>query len=202
MLTRRALLTYSAAATASLATGSWTSAWAQPAGDATGFVLQLGNALVAIVNGSGSYEDKKRRLAPLIEEAVDVDGIARFCLGRFWRTASQQQQQQFSQLFHTVLLNNITGKLGQFEGVTFKPTTTTLRDGDSLVGTTIRRPNQQPNNVQWVVSQATGKPKIVDVIAEGTSLRLTQRSDYAAYISHNNNDVDALITAMRRQVAA
>ena len=202
MLTRRALLTYSAAATALLATGSWANAMAQPAGDATGFVVQLGNALVAIVNGSGSYEDKKRRLGPLIEEAVDVDGIARFCLGRFWRTASQQQQQQFSQLFHAVLLNNITGKLGQFEGVTFKPTTTTQRDGDSLVGTTIRRPNQQPNNVQWVVSQATGRPKIIDVIAEGTSLRLTQRSDYAAYISHNNNDVDALITAMRRQVAA
>jgi len=202
MLTRRLLLTYSAAATALFATGSWTAAWAQPAGDATGFVVQLGNALVAIVNGPGSYEDKKRRLSPLIEEAVDVDNIARFCLGRFWRTASAGQQQQFSQLFHSVLLNNITGKLGQFEGVTFKATTTTQRDGDSLVGTTIHRPNQQPNNVQWVVSQATGRPKIIDVIAEGLSLRQTQRSDYAAYIAQNNNSVDALITAMRRQLAA
>ena len=201
MLTRRVLLTYSAA-TALLATTSWTAAWAQSAGDPTAFVVQLGDALVAIVNGPGTYEDKKRRLAPLIEQAVDVDNIARFCLGRFWRTASPGQQQQFNQLFHQVLLNNITGKLGQFEGVTFKPTTTTQRDGDSLVGTTIHRPNQQPNNVQWVVSTATGKPKIIDVIAEGTSLRLTQRSDYAAYISRNNNDVDALISAMRHQVSA
>ncbi len=202
MLTRRTLLTYSAAATALLATGTWTSVWAQAAGDPTAFVVQLGDALVAIVNGPGSYEDKKRRLGPLIEEAVDVEGIARFCLGRFWRTASPSQQQQFSQLFHAVLLNNITGKLGQFQGVTFKPTSTTQREGDSLVGTTIRRPNQQPNNVQWVVSQATGRPKIVDVVAEGTSLRLTQRSDYAAYITRNNNSVDALISAMRQQVAA
>ena len=201
MLTRRVLLTYSAA-TALLATTSWTAAWAQSAVDPTAFVVQLGDALVAIVNGPGTYEDKKRRLAPLIEQAVDVDNIARFCLGRFWRTASPGQQQQFNQLFHQVLLNNITGKLGQFEGVTFKPTTTTQRDGDSLVGTTIHRPNQQPNNVQWVVSAASGKPKIIDVIAEGTSLRLTQRSDYAAYISRNNNDVDALISAMRHQIAA
>ena len=201
MLTRRVLLTYSAA-TALLATTSWTAAWAQSASDPTAFVVQLGDALVAIVNGPGTYEDKKRRLGPLIEQAVDVDNIARFCLGRFWRTASPGQQQQFNQLFHQVLLNNITGKLGQFEGVTFKPTTTTQRDGDSLVGTTIHRPNQQPNNVQWVVSTATGRPKIIDVIAEGTSLRLTQRSDYAAYISRNNNDVDALISAMRHQVAA
>ncbi len=202
MLTRRSLLTYSVAATAVFASRPWTAAWAQPAGDATGFVVQLGNALVAIVNGSGTYEDKKRRLGPLIEEAVDVDGIARFCLGRYWRTATPAQQQQFGQLFHAVLLNNITGKLGQFQGVTFNPTSTTQKEGDSFVGTTIRRPNQQPNNVQWVVSQATGRPKVIDVIAEGISLRVTQRSDYAAVISRNNNDVGALISAMRQQAAA
>ena len=70
------------------------------------------------------------------------------------------------------------------------------------MGTVIRRPNQQPNNVQWVVSQATGRPKIIDVIAEGISLRVTQRSDYSAFISRNNNDVNALISAMRQQAAA
>lgn len=198
MLTRRTSLAILASSAALLATRP---AWAQAGGDPTAFVVQLGNALVAIVNGAGSYEDKKRRLAPLIEDAVDVDGIARFCLGRFWRTAAPAQQQQFTQLFHDVLLNNITGKLGQFQGVTFTPTATTPREGESLVGTTIRRPNQQPNNVQWVVSPVGGRPKIVDVIAEGTSLRLTQRSDYAAYLSRNNNDVGALIGAMRNQIA-
>lgn len=202
MLTRRDLLTYSVAATAVFATRPWASAWAQPAGDATGFVVKLGNELAAIVNGPGSYEEKKRRLAPLIDEAVDVDGIARFCLGVNWRRATPQQQQQFTQLFHAVLLNNITGKLGQFQGVSFTPTSTTQQDGNSLVGTTIRRPNQQPNNVQWVVSNSTGQPKIIDVIAEGVSLRVTQRDDYRAFISRNNNDVGALISAMRQQAAA
>lgn len=201
MLTRRDLLTTSVAAAALFAAAPAMRAWAQAGGDPTSFVLQLGNSLVDIVNGAGSYEDKKRRLGPLIEQAVDVDGIARFCLGRFARTASPEQLSQFTQTFHTVLLNNITGKLGQFVGVTFSPTTTTQREGDTLVGTTIRRPNQQPNNVQWVVSNASGRPKIVDVIAEGTSLRLTQRSDYASYLSRNNNDVSALVAAMRQQTA-
>ena len=61
------------------------------------------------------------------------------------------------------------------------------------MGTIDQPPNQQPNNVQWVVNQVGGRPKVVDVVAEGTSLRLTQRSDYAAYLSRNNNDVGALI---------
>src|ERR1700709_944851 len=106
MLTRRALLAFSAATAALLAIGP--SAWAQ---DATGFVVSLGNAMAGVVNGPGSLEDKKRRLTPLIEQSVDIDGIARFCLGRFWRTATPEQQSRFVQLFHAVLINNIAGKL-------------------------------------------------------------------------------------------
>ena len=194
MLTRRNILLLGAAAVATLVAAP--RAWAQ---DATGFVVNLGNQLVAVVNGPGSYEEKRRRLEPLIEQAVDVDAIAQFCLGLYWRRANPQQQQDFVRLFHTVLMNNIGGKLGQFQGVTFRPTTTTQREGDSVVGTVIQRPNQQPNNVQWVVSTASGRPKIIDVQAEGVSLRLTQRNDYSAYISGHGGSVDALLAAMRHQ---
>ena len=198
MLTRRTTLLLGAAAVLTLAAGP--RAWAQDA--ATGFVVTLGNQLAGIVNGPGGYDEKKRRLVPVIEQAVDVDGIAQFCLGIYWRRANPQQQGEFVRLFHTVLMNNIGGKLGQFQGVTFRPTTTTQREGDSVVGTIIQRPNQQPNNVQWIVSSASGRPKIVDVQAEGVSLRLTQRNDYSAFLSRNGGNVDALLAAMRQQAGA
>jgi phospholipid transport system substrate-binding protein len=201
MLTRRALLLTTAAAAVLL--GARPAAWAQGGGgDPTAFVITLGNQMAAVVNGPGTLEQKRARLQPLIEQAVDINGIAQFCLGRYWRTATPQQQQRYVQLFHAVLLNNISSKLGEFQGVTFRPTTTTQRDGESFVGTVITRPNQQPNNVQWVVSTASGRPMIIDVVAEGTSLRLTQRSDYASYLARNGNDVNALLTAMERQVGA
>lgn len=198
MLTRRTLLIFGAASATLLLAGP--GAWAQ-AGDATGFVRQLGDELVAVVNGPGSVAEKRRRLDPLVEQSVDIDAIGRFCLGRFWNTATPQQRQEFQRLFHQVLLTNIAGKIGDFQGVRFAMTTTSQRDSGTFVGTTISRPNQQPNNVQWLVSNASGRPRIIDVIAEGTSLRLTQRSDYAAFISRNGNSVDALLDAMRRQAA-
>ncbi len=205
MLTRRHLLVCTAMTGLLIAAGP--RAWAQGApnaapspGEATAFVVKLGSDLVAIVNGPGTYEDKKSRLQPLIESAVDVDGIARFCLGRFVRSASPSELSEYTRLFHDVLINNITGKIGQFQGVGFKPTTTSQRDGEDLVGTLISRPNQEPNNLQWVVETVGGKPKVVDVIAEGTSLRLTQRADYAAYLTRNNNSVTALIAAMKQQI--
>lgn len=76
-----------------------------------------------------------------------------------------------------------------------------MRGSEAYVGTTVQRPGNAPTNVRWVVSTTTGSPKIVDVVAEGTSLRLTQRSDYASFLGRNGNNLDALLAAMRRQVA-
>ena len=198
MLTRRHLL---AAAAALLATPLVAKAQGGGQGaDATEFVRQFGGQALAIVGGPGSAADKRQRLEPLITRAVDIEGIGRFVLGRFWRTASPQQQQEFQRLFNQVLLNNIGARINEFTGVDFTMTGTTQREDGAYVGTTIRRPNQQPNNVQWVVSNDSGRLRIIDVVAEGTSLRLTQRNDYASFISRNGNQIGALLDAMQRQV--
>ncbi len=200
MLSRRSLLMLSAAALACLAVpGAIPQARADDA-SANAFVRSFGDTLIGIVNSPGDAADKQRRLAPVIERGVDVNLIAQFCLGRFWRTATPAQQKQYSDLFHGVLINSIVGHLGEYRGVSYTLTGTQDRGGDAYVGSIIHRPSSNDVTVQWVVGQDGGQSRIVDVVAEGTSLRLTQRSDYASFLSRNNNDVDALITAMRHQV--
>jgi phospholipid transport system substrate-binding protein len=177
-------------------------AQAQGATDkASALIKSIGDQLVSVVNGPGGERDKRVRLTEIIDSGVDVDGVARFCLGRFWRTASPEQQRRYMELFHQVLVNNITSKIGDYRGVRFQMGRTQRRDDDAVVSTVVERPNNPPTNVDWIVSSPASDPKIVDVVAEGTSLRLTQRQDYAAYLSHNNNNIDALINAMREQVA-
>lgn len=175
-------------------------ALAQTADRASAFVKSIGDRLVAVVNGPGTNSEKREKLAQIVNSDVDVDGVARFCLGRFWRSASPEQQQSYTQLFHSVLVNNITAKVGEYQGVRFTMGRAQKRDDNDVVSTVVERPNNPPTNVDWIISNASGRPKVVDVIAEGTSLRLTQRSDYASYLSHNNNSIDALINAMRQQV--
>src|SRR5690242_19998071 len=175
---------------------------AQGANDrASALVKSIGDQLVSVVNGPGGERDKRARLTEIIDSGVDVDGVARFCLGRFWRTASPDQQRRYMELFHQVLVNNITSKIGDYRGVRFQMGRTQRRDDDAVVSTVVERPNNPPTNVDWIVSSPTSDPKIIDVVAEGTSLRLTQRQDYASYLSHNNNNIDALIHAMQQQVA-
>ena len=174
------------------------SAAAQRASD---FIKGVGDQLVAVVNGPEPDQQKRGRLTQVIDSAVDVDGVARFCLGRFWRTASPQQQQNYTELFHQVLVNNITSKLGEYRGVHFTMGRSQMRDDNAVVSSVVERPNNPPTNVDWIVSNPANAPKIIDVIAEGTSLRLTQRQDYASYLSRNNENIDSLINAMRQQVA-
>ncbi len=183
--------------------GSLGLAFAQgAAGAASAFVKSIGDKLVAVVNGPESGREKRAKLATIIDGAVDVDGVAhRFCLGRFWSNASADQQQRYTELFHQVLVNNITAKLGEYRGVRFTMGRTQMRDDNAAVSTVVERPNNPPTNVDWIISNPTTSPKIIDVIAEGTSLRLTQRQDYASYLNRNNDNIDALINAMRQQVA-
>jgi phospholipid transport system substrate-binding protein len=194
---RRTLLA-GAAALAMLGAMSLRPALAQQAG-ADAFVKGFADRLIAVVNGPGSAEAKQQQLAPLIDGSVDVPAIAKFCLGRFWASATPAQQEAYTQLFHQVLINNISGHLGEYRGVSFTMTGTHPQGEDALVGTIINRPNAPPANVQWVV-RTGGTPKVLDVVAEGTSLRLTQRQDYASYLTRHGGSIDALIAALKRQL--
>jgi phospholipid transport system substrate-binding protein len=199
MLSRRIFLTLIAALPSGLAATARAATAAQAASQ---FVQATGDKLVGVVNGAGTLDERRRELAPIIDTSVDVQGVARFCLGRFWRTATPEQQTQYMDLFHGVLVGNIAVKLGDYRGVKFTMGRTQDRDDGELVSTVIERPNNPPTTVQWLIANAATAPKIVDVIAEGTSLRITQRDDYASFLTHNNNNVDALLDAMRKQVSA
>jgi phospholipid transport system substrate-binding protein len=199
-LSRRAFLALSTSLCL-LAASGLSPARAQAGSSGQAFVKSFADRLVAIVNGPQDAAAKKAALGPVIDNDVDVDAIARFCLGRFWANATPAQRQKYTALFHQVLLNNISGHLGEYQGVSFTMTGEHAQGSDTLVGTVINRPNEPPANVEWVVSTTGGSAKVIDVVAEGTSLRLTQRQDYASYLSRHNADIDALLAGLQRQLA-
>jgi phospholipid transport system substrate-binding protein len=147
-------------------------AWAQSGPQAVAFVKSTTDRLVGIANSVGTPEVKRRQLREVIDSTVDTDDIARFCLGRFWRIATPDQQAQYMTLFHDLLLTKIASDLGEYQGVRVAMGLARASADTEIVITTIERPNNQPAQVDWVVATNTGSPKIVDVLAQGTSLRL------------------------------
>ena len=176
---------------------------AQPAAaaeTASAFVHQLGDKLVTIVNSPLTPEQKKEKVLPILQSDVDVDAIAKFCLGRYWRVATPEQQAEYLKLFRQVLVNTISDKLGAYRGVSFTIGATTQSGEEQAVATVLHRPQQPDANMQWIISQSTGMPKVVDVIGEGASLRLTQQQDYSSYIQQKGGKVEALINGLKHQI--
>lgn len=168
---------------------------------AASFIQQAGSELAADLNAPGTVAAKRPQLVAFMERVVDVDEVGRFVLGRYWRTATPQQQQEYLQLFRTVLTNAVVLRLGDYQGGVTLSVVRSEPAGDGVhVATQIARPGNATYNVTWVVGGTDGQPRIVDVIAEGVSLRQTQRSDYASYLQQHGGNVGALIQALQAQV--
>lgn len=165
------------------------------------FIKQTGAHMVAVINGSQSTSQKTAALRQIVDQDVAVSQIGKFVLGRYWNIATPSQRSEYMRLFHQLLATNITTQIRAYEGVTFTVKgASALPEGEG-VNTVIARPNEQPANVQWVVQTVNGAPKIVDVIVEGTSLRVTERSDYSSVINDHGGQMDALLDAMKQQIA-
>jgi phospholipid transport system substrate-binding protein len=171
-------------------------------GRATSFIQHTGEQLVGAINAGGqSVAQRRERVAEILRRAVDVDGVGRFILGRWWRQATPDQQQEYLKLFEQVLIRNLSARFGEYQGVRFTLGRTQARtEEDALVNTIVERPGNPAFGLDWRVAEIGGQPKVVDVIAEGTSLRLTTRSEYSSVITRNGGQVSALLAAMRTQI--
>jgi phospholipid transport system substrate-binding protein len=170
---------------------------------ATAFVNKAGQDLVNAINDQRLNQTQRRdKVASILRNAIDIEGTGRFILGRYVRQASPAELQDYLKLFDEIIIRNLSARFGEYRGVKFSLGRSQQRtEEDALVSTLVERPNTPAFTLDWRVAEVNGQPKVVDVIAEGTSLRLTTRSEYAAVIQRNGGRVASLLEAMRGQIA-
>lgn len=202
MIRRRALLAaLAAAAPTALGAAVTGAAAADLAARAARFIEARGEKVIAIINGNGSVDEKREAVAEVLRESVDVRGVAQFVLGRHWRTATEAQRAEYLRLFEETLVRNLSARFGELRGVTFSISRNQMAsDEEAVVSTVVARPNSAPIMLDWRVAEVGGEPRIVDLVAEGTSLRITQRSEYSAVVQRSGG-IDGLLRAMRQQLA-
>ncbi|MBW6400089.1 ABC transporter substrate-binding protein [Roseomonas sp. HJA6] len=169
---------------------------------ATAFIQQAGNELVLAINDPRlDLTTRRDRVAATLRRTIDIEGTGRFILGRYVRQASPAELAEYNRLFDDIIVRNLSARFGEYRGVRFSLGRSQQRtEEDVLVNTIVERPNTAAFSLDWRVSEINGQPKVVDVIAEGTSLRLTTRSEYSAVIQRNGGRVAALLDAMRNQI--
>jgi phospholipid transport system substrate-binding protein len=171
--------------------------------DAVAFMNQLWNRAAELLNNRTDPAIRQARFRQLFHDDFDGTGIARFVLGRYWRNASGQEQQEFVKLFENYVVFVYTTRLANFGGETFK-IRGSRSDGDgAIVSTDVMSPGStSPLKMDWRLVNDNGAYKINDVIVEGISMAVTQRSEFASVVQRNGGQVSGLIALMREKTAS
>jgi phospholipid transport system substrate-binding protein len=159
-----------------------------------------GQAIEFLGNPGMSQTAKQQAFEKLLRESFDMDTIGRFALGRYWRTATDSQRKEYTNLFRKMVVQVYSARFSEYDGQKFE--TRSVRpegEKDTLVTSFIIPPSGPEVQVDWRVRHKDGRYRIVDVIVEGVSMSVTQRSDFAAVIQRGGGDVGVLLNHLRNK---
>jgi phospholipid transport system substrate-binding protein len=171
--------------------------------DAVAFMNGLWDRAVEVLNNKADPSIRLARFRELFHDDFDCPGIARFVLGRYWRNASEEEQKEFVNLFENYVVYVYTARFSNFGGQTFK-VRGSHSDGDGvIVSTEVMSPgNTSPLRIDWRLVRDNGTYKINDVIVEGISMMVTQRSEFASVVQRHGGQVRGLLAMMREKTAS
>jgi phospholipid transport system substrate-binding protein len=141
------------------------------------------------------------QLVALLEAKTDVPLLSRLALGRHWQRLGVQQQARYEELFGQVVMGSLARRLDQYVSGTggtlddhlqFVGSQPVGKD-DVLVRTRVRTQQGNVVDVDWRL-RGRERPVILDLVIEGASLLVTQRSEFATVIERS--DVDGLLAEL------
>jgi phospholipid transport system substrate-binding protein len=165
---------------------------------AKAFLQSLADRTITTLNQRQmAQKDRVDAFRSLFAEGFDVRSIGQFVAGRAWTKASEPQKVAYLQVFEEVTVLTWALRFDQYKGE--KLSIEKVReDGKAvLLESLIVRPGKEPIRVDWRIEKGKDGYKILDIVAEGTSLAIAQRADYSAVIQQNNGEFDGLIRALR-----
>ncbi|HUC70012.1 MAG TPA: ABC transporter substrate-binding protein [Stellaceae bacterium] len=182
------------------------------AADPAAFIAGLG-AQLQIVARNVPSDQRPAEFRQLFDQDFDMPAIARFVFGRYWQIATALQQQELLAVFEDYLVSTYGDRLSAYADSGRAPIvigSRPIEDG-ALVSSEVifgRNPTQggrgaplAPIRVDWRLTEAGEAYKITDVIVDGVSMAITQRSEFAGEIQRQGGQVPALVDMLREETA-
>ena len=148
-----------------------------------------------------SHETKQERFRKLLTRSFDMSTIGRFALGRYWRVSSAEQRKEYQKLFEDMVVDVYSRRFAEYDGQNLEIRGSREDEkGDVVVNSFIvPEVGNQEIKVDWRVRKKGGEFKVIDVMVEGVSMALTQRSDFSSVIQRGGGEVSVLLAHLREQ---
>ncbi len=142
----------------------------------------------------------QKKIVALVDAKVlphfDFVRMTRLAVGKYWRTATPEQQQALTAEFRDMLVRTYTKVFSVYrdQTVDIKPFRMQPDDTEVTVKTVISKPGEQPVTVDYVMEKLTDGWKVFDISIEGVSMVMSYRGTFASEIQEGG--IDGLIKTL------
>ena len=159
------------------------------------------NAIDTLTSQSISQQEKEIQFGQLFDKNFDVPSISRFVLGKYWKQASTDQKKKFIKTFRNYIVKTYSSRFNEYSGEQLQLLNTENESNPNifLVHTALERQDAPIIKVDWRIGKKKDRFVILDIIIEGISLAITQRSEFVSVIDQNEGNIDQLISMLKEK---
>lgn len=141
-----------------------------------------------------------RLVEEIIDPHVDFDRVSFLALGKYWKTATPEQQARFKKEFKTLLVRTYTTAFTEYANWSIRYQPLKLNEGDNktLVRTEILQTGAQPVAVNYRMINVRGNWKVYDILIEGISLIQNYRTSFTNEVARTGS-LDQLISELSKR---
>ena len=168
------------------------------------FVQETADEATEALNKRLSKEEKMEKLKIIAKKTVDVIGIGNYSLGAYRKTISDQQKDEYFEIFEQYFLKSFASRLAEYTDPKIRvDSQKKLNDKYTMVSSTLLATSEKAEiKIDWrVVTKNPDNPLIIDVIIEGVSLAKVQREEFNSIIQSNDGNINVLFSTLRKFVA-
>ncbi|MCK9608303.1 MAG: ABC transporter substrate-binding protein [Methylomonas sp.] len=171
---------------------------AQPAEDPQSIIAELSNKIQARLQDRNSTRDFKQvtdYVSSVIEPHTDFDLFSVLVLGKYWKTATTDQRNNFKQAFKSLLIRVYSRGFVEFNNWTIKflPFHHVDDVRKAYVKTQVIQAERKPVAVDYRMVSEQGVWKVYDILIDGVSLVTTYRSSFQNDIDNAGGSLDKVI---------
>ena len=170
--------------------------------DPGSYVMEMTtNAINTLTDKSISQNEKESQFGKLFDKNFDVPSISRFVLGKYWKQASLDQKKNFIKAFRNYVVKTYSSRFNEYSGEKLKLVNYENEKNPKifLVHTILERQDAPVIKVDWRIGKKKDRFVILDIIIEGISLAITQRSEFVSVIDQNEGSIDQLISLLKER---
>jgi phospholipid transport system substrate-binding protein len=163
------------------------------------FVQSTVNRASDVLAKNISKEDKINELKLIAKDTVDIRGIGYYTLGSFRKNLSENQKNEYLNLFEDYFLKSFSSRLSEYTNPKIEvQDKKVLSKNYTIVNSLLVGTSERPEvKIDWRIYTKNPENQLIrDLIIEGLSLVRTQKEEFASILNSNNGDINSLFKVL------